>query len=325
MTADSDHDWLTGRRDAASIVALDDVCPVDPHGLYRATPSGLWVPTSPRSRRQLRVADLFCGAGGFSLGVQEAGLNVVAALEWEPWAIQTYLGNLGSVGGCAVAYVDESDRKRHQKVLKKLKRSKASGWIGQHNPRRDGSGCRAMVMGDASKVTGDTIRDALRAIGEDTTIDVVIGGPPCQGMSVMGKQQTDDPRNNLVIEFVRIADELGADVFMMENVPPLLTQEKFRPIFEAVLARAHAAGFTVTANVLDAANYGVPQRRTRAFVVGARGEASERPFTFAMPTHWSFVAAPGGERSSFLERDRDARASNEPEPDEPDQLELGSW
>lgn len=309
------------------IVTLDDIRPIDPHGLYEQRASGLYVPSRPRSRRPLRVADLFCGCGGFSLGMQEAGLNVVAAVEWEPWAIQSYLSNLGSVGGCAVAYAEESDRKRHQKVLKKLKQSQASGWIGQHNPRRDGSGCRAMVMGDASKITGDTVRDALRAIGDDTTIDVVIGGPPCQGMSTMGKQDPDDPRNNLVLEYARLADELGADMFVMENVPPLITQEKYRPLFEAFVARAHAAGFSVVANVLDAANYGVPQRRHRAFVVGTRGEADERPFALPMPTTWSFGSTPAGRRWSFLDRDRgsaneDSEGEDAAGDSEADQLEL---
>jgi DNA (cytosine-5)-methyltransferase 1 len=199
------------------ILTLDDVFPVDPHGLYQESPSGLYVPTRPRRRRPLRVADLFCGAGGFSLGVQQAGLNVVAAVEWDPWASQTYLGNLGSAFGCAIGYVDDADRARHQKILRKLKESSSSGWIGRHNHRRDGSGCRALIMGDASKITGEMIRDALAAIGESGEIDVVIGGPPCQGMSSMGKQKPDDPRNNLVLEFVRLADELGAEVFMMEN------------------------------------------------------------------------------------------------------------
>jgi len=281
------------------IATLDELSPVDPHGLYQQRPSGLYVPVRPRSRRPLRVADIFCGCGGFSLGIQEAGLNVVAAVEWGPSAVQTYLSNLGSVQGCVVAYVDEADRTRHQKLLKKLKESTATGWIGRHNPRRDGSGCRAMVMGDATKITGDTIRDALAAIGESHTIDVVIGGPPCQGMSTAGRQRPDDPRNNLVLEFVRIADELGADMFVLENVPPLVTQQKFRPLFDALVARAHTGGFSVVANVLDAVHYGVPQYRRRAFVVGTRGDASE--FVFPMPTTWAFGSTPAGKRWSFLD------------------------
>ena len=265
---------------------------------YRRTRSGLYVPgTRRRQRGRPRAADIFAGCGGFSLGMQQAGLNVVAAVEWDVDAAQAYLSNLGSVYGCAVAYVDEPDRARLAKALKRGKVQE--GWVGQHNPDLDGSGCRAFVLGDATKVTGELIRSTLAAIGEDPTIEVVCGGPPCQGMSTAGRQDPADPRNNLVLEFVRIADELRASVFCMENVPPLLTAKKFRPLFDSLVARAREAGFDVVANVLDAVNYGVPQYRRRAFVVGTRGEAKRRPFSFAMPTHWSFGAT-DSKRWSFL-------------------------
>jgi DNA (cytosine-5)-methyltransferase 1 len=267
---------------------------------WRRTEGGLIVPRARRAGRKLRAVDVFAGCGGFSLGMHQAGLDVIAAVEWAPWAVMTYLTNLGSVDGCAICYVDDVDKQRFAKALEKQGESQHSKWIGSNNPDRDGSGCRAMVIGDASKVTGSLIQEALGAIKSSTPIDVVFGGPPCQGMSSSGKQNPADPRNNLVLEFVRIADELGAELFVMENVPPLVTQAKFRPLFNALVDRAHAAGFTVTANVLDAANYGVPQRRRRAFVVGARGEANARPFSFAMPTNWAFVAEPGGERTDFL-------------------------
>lgn len=277
---------------------------------FRLTRSGLYVP-DVRHAGALRAADVFAGVGGFSLGMQQAGINVVAAVERDGMAAQTYLSNLGSVRGCAVAYVTEADRQRFAKSLKRTKAKE--GWVGAHNPDLDGGGCRAFVMGDASKVTGDLIRSTLLAIGEDTTIDVVFGGPPCQGMSMAGRQDPGDPRNNLVLEFVRIADELGASVFCMENVPPLLTMKKFRPLFEAVVSRARAAGFDVVANILDAVHYGVPQFRRRAFVVGTRGEAAERTFAFPMPTTWAFGAT-SSKRWSFL-------SYHEPEASEPPEEE----
>lgn len=298
------------RELAAGVVTLDDVCPADPHGLWQERPSGLYVPARPG--RRVRAADLFCGCGGFSLGMQQAGIDVVAAVERDPWAITTYLSNLGSRAGCAVAYVSDDDRARLFKVLngKRGQHHKTgwiapadpvtSGWIGAHNPDHDGSGCRALIMGDAAQVSGDMIRDALAAVGESPEIDVVCGGPPCQGMSKAGRQRPDDERNNLTLEFWRIAAELGARVVLMENVPPLLTEKKFRPLFDAIVERAVAAGYTIVANVLDAANYGVPQYRRRAFVVGTRDGAA---FQFPMPATWAFGAGPGIERWSFLERD----------------------
>lgn len=296
------------RELAAGLVTLDGGS--DPDACWDRRASGLYVPARPN--RRLRGADLFCGCGGFSLGMQAAGIDMVAAVEWEPWAIVTYLSNLGSRAGCAVSYVSEDDRTRLFKVLngKRGKASKTgwiapadpktSGWIGAHNPNRDGSGCRAMIMGDAAQVSGDMIRDALAAVGESPEIDVVCGGPPCQGMSKAGRQRPDDARNNLTLEFWRIAAELGARCVVMENVPPLLTEKKFRPLFDALVEQAVEAGYTIVANVLDAVNYGVPQYRRRAFVVGTRDGAA---FQFPMPATWAFGAGPGVERRSFLDRD----------------------
>lgn len=284
--------------------------PPEEGDLWDQRPSGLYVPARPG--RRVRGADLFCGCGGFSLGFQQAGIDVVAAVEWDPWAIVTYLSNLGSRAGCAVGYVSDADRERLFKVLNGKRGRvgktgwlapadpKTSGWIGAHNPDRDGSGCRAMIMGDAAQVTGDTIRDALAAVGEPPDIDVVCGGPPCQGMSKAGRQRPDDARNNLTLEFWRIAAELGARAVVMENVPPLLTEKKFRPLFDAIVERAVAAGYTIVANVLDAVNYGVPQYRRRAFVVGTRDGTA---FQFPTPATWAFGAGPGIERWSFLDRD----------------------
>jgi len=262
--------------------------------VWERTESGLVVPAPqilvPKHMREperpiIRAVDLFCGCGGFSLGMQQAGIDVVAAVEWEPNAAVTYLANLGSARGCAVSYVGDGDRGRFAKTLKKLKLT--DGWIGQHNPDKSGSGCRAMIIGDVAQVDAETIQEALGALNCRTPIDLVFGGPPCQGFSRAGKQDPTDARNNLVLEFVRIADDLGADTFVMENVPPLMTESKFRPLFNALVKRANDAGFDVVANVLDAANYGVPQRRRRTFVVGTRGKAEGR-FQFPIPTHWCF-------------------------------------
>lgn len=254
-------------------------------------PSGLLV---PHEERMMQAVDLFAGCGGFSLGMQEAGFDVVAALEWDPCAVQSYLLNLGSRLGCAVMYVDESDRARFTKSLSKAKLE--DGWIGSNNGDRTGAGCRAMIVGDASKVSGDDVRAALRATLTDERVDVVFGSPPCTGFSTAGKQDPDDPRNSLVLEFWRIASELGADAVVMENVPPLMYDKKFRPVWDAMVKAANASGYDVVANVVDAANYGVPQFRRRVIVVGMKPGATDRHFQFPMPTHWGFGAPADGKK-----------------------------
>ena len=94
---------------------------------------------------------------------------------------------------------------------------------------------------------------------------VIIGGPPCQGFSQLGTRDPDDPRNRLWREYVRVLRLTGADVFVMENVPQLLKSEQFQLFLDAV-----EPDFSVTSGVLNAADYGVPETRRRAIVIGSR-------------------------------------------------------
>jgi DNA (cytosine-5)-methyltransferase 1 len=95
---------------------------------------------------------------------------------------------------------------------------------------------------------------------------VVVGGPPCQGFSQLGNRDPADPRNNLWRHFVRVLDASSAVVFVMENVPALLASPQFHRFQAAVRKR----DFSVATAVLCAADYGVPQIRKRAFVIGSR-------------------------------------------------------
>lgn len=95
---------------------------------------------------------------------------------------------------------------------------------------------------------------------------VVIGGPPCQGFSLLNKKREIDPRKQLWRPFMEVVARADADVFVMENVRQLLTSAEFHEI----RAEADGLGFQVASSVLCAADYGVPQERYRAFIVGAR-------------------------------------------------------
>jgi DNA (cytosine-5)-methyltransferase 1 len=104
--------------------------------------------------------------------------------------------------------------------------------------------------------------------------DVLIGGPPCQGFSALGTRDPMDPRNKLWREYVRVLDATGADVFVMENVPGLLSSSQFAMFTRAVAAR----GFHLAEDaILNAADFGVPQRRRRAIVIGSRLGVPELP------------------------------------------------
>jgi DNA (cytosine-5)-methyltransferase 1 len=96
--------------------------------------------------------------------------------------------------------------------------------------------------------------------------DVVIGGPPCQGFSLLNKGRDNDPRKHLWRPFMDVVGMSGADVFVIENVPQMLGGAEH----EGVLRAAERLGFEVVSAKLCAADYGVPQARWRAFIVGSR-------------------------------------------------------
>jgi DNA (cytosine-5)-methyltransferase 1 len=105
------------------------------------------------------------------------------------------------------------------------------------------------------------------------TARVVIGGPPCQGFSQLGTRDPDDPRNRLWREYARVVKVTGAQMFVMENVPQLLRSSQYEQFYKEM----RRSGFKVTADVLNAADYGVPQTRRRAIVIGSRLGQPELP------------------------------------------------
>ncbi|RYE58979.1 MAG: DNA cytosine methyltransferase [Sphingobacteriales bacterium] len=115
-------------------------------------------------------------------------------------------------------------------------------------------------------VFGDIIDILLDTKVRIPKADIVIGGPPCQGFSLLNKNRTLDPRKHLWIPFMEVVKRSGAKVFVMENVPELLASEEFVQIQEW----ASKDGFQITPCKLIAADYGVPQVRTRAFIMGSK-------------------------------------------------------
>ena len=114
------------------------------------------------------------------------------------------------------------------------------------------------------------------------SVDFVIGGPPCQPFSIVGKLKgSDDHRADLINQYVRIISELQPSAFVLENVPNL-AKIADGAILNATIRRLKALGYSVRDEVLSAAEFGVPQNRKRLFVVGILGE---RTIEFPTPTH----------------------------------------
>lgn len=170
------------------------------------------------------AVDLFAGAGGLSLGLEQAGFDIMASVEIDP--------------------IHCSAHKYNFPMCKTI--------------------CRSVV-----DVTGEYVRE-VSGIGEKE-IDVVIGGAPCQGFSLIGKRALDDDRNKLVYHYVRLVLELKPKYFIFENVKGL-TVGKHKQFLVEIMDAFKDGGYDVVSDykVLNAADYGVPQDRRRLFLMGGR-------------------------------------------------------
>lgn len=211
---------------------------------FEKSSSGLFLPESCKRHSPIAV-DLFCGCGGFSLGMIQAGWTVIAAVDQDPYAALTYLTNLGT-HPVDLQFVDPSDRVKFEKVIQS--QVKQVGPIqqiplsGQHRPP-DRLGVKHFWLGDIRKLKGSSILRATQKRQGD--IDCVFGGPPCQGFSKIGKREVLDPRNSLLFEFARMILEIMPKTFVMENVPGILSMvtPEGIPVIEAFCRILSDGGF----------------------------------------------------------------------------------
>lgn len=176
-----------------------------------------------QSMTTLTAIDLFSGCGGLSLGLKKAGFKILAAVEMDELAAETYSKNL-----------------KKTKVLRvDIRRISPSEVMRLCNLKR-----------------GD--------------LDLLAGCPPCQGFSTLrtlnGHTNVDEPMNDLVFQFRRFARALLPKTIMMENVPGLAKDARL----ETFCRSLRGLGYSVKFDVLDAADYGVPQRRRRMILIASR-------------------------------------------------------
>ena len=120
------------------------------------------------------------------------------------------------------------------------------------------------------KILPTSVRDLSLRHLESENIDVVFGGPPCQGFSVAGKMDPNDERSGLVFDFMRTVREARPKSFVMENVKPLAVASRWENVRNRLKRRASDAGYQTALIVLRATDYGVPQARERMFFIGVR-------------------------------------------------------
>jgi DNA (cytosine-5)-methyltransferase 1 len=107
---------------------------------------------------------------------------------------------------------------------------------------------------------------AIQELDTFPSCDLLVGGPPCQGFSNLGEKVPNDPRRQLWRHFLRAVKDANPLIFVMENVPPLLKSAEYYEICK----EARKLGYEVEGRILNAADYGIPQQRKRAFVIGSK-------------------------------------------------------
>jgi DNA (cytosine-5)-methyltransferase 1 len=180
----------------------------------------------------LTAVELFCGAGGMALGFEQAGFDLLAAVDLDPVHLSAHERNFPL---CEPVCADISTISASE-----ITEAARRGWARRH--------------------------PATRLAGR---VDCVFGGPSCQGFSVIGSRKSDDPRNALVAQFARLVVSLRPRWFVMENVPGLVSP-RYRPVLDAFFKTLRDAGYAVGEPWrLNARDHDVPQERKRVFVVGA--------------------------------------------------------
>ena len=200
---------------------------------------------------------LFTGCGGAALGVCAAGFEVRVMVEWDKAACDTLRGNWTRAGW---------ERWTGDLITGKKPKWGTSNWHQKREP--------AIIQADITKIsTAEILFAAGLRVGECTLLE---GGFPCQGFSTANRSRnvsdhTTDKRNVLYQECVRVIREALPKSFFLENVPGLVSMEKGGVI--RMIARDLAeSGYKVTWQVLNAADYGVPQNRIRVFIMGERND-----------------------------------------------------
>jgi len=180
----------------------------------------------------LAVLDLFAGCGGLSLGLQQAGFRIVAAVEKDVWASETYAHN---------------------------------------HPDTE------LLSVGVETLTTEFLRRRFRG-----HVDVIVGGPPCQGFSVSGKRQYGVflDKNRLIHEYIRAVDAVAPSMFLLENVRGFTSAslDGRERALGVLLGGLEGLGYHLYSAVLQAVDFGLPQYRSRLFVIGSREELSDSPF-----------------------------------------------
>lgn len=179
---------------------------------------------------KFKILDLFCGAGGFSCGLDSLDdFETVIGVDFDKNVLETFERNIkGSI----------------------------------------------TINGD---LTNEELKKKIISLSKAKGVNMIIGGPPCQGFSLKGKNLgLDDPRNFLFLEYVKLVKELNPELFIIENVKNLINACDGYFIRQ-ILIEFHKLGYIINYGVLKASDFGVPQNRERAIIIGSKSKSIDLP------------------------------------------------
>jgi DNA (cytosine-5)-methyltransferase 1 len=213
--------------------------------------------------KELNYIDLFAGAGGLSEGFIRAGFKPIAHVEMNKDACDTLRTR------SAFHWLKENNKKVYYDYLKLDNKVKTDLWNEVPDNVID-----SVINKEISDNTREEIFKLIDEKLENKKVDLIIGGPPCQAYSVVGrardpKNMEDDPRNHLYKYYVKFLEKYNPSMFVFENVPGILSAKNghyLDLIFEAV----RKAGYELEKKVLNAKNFGVLQDRKRVIIIGWR-------------------------------------------------------
>jgi DNA (cytosine-5)-methyltransferase 1 len=178
----------------------------------------------------LNVIDLFCGCGGMSKGLTDAGLNIIAGIDIWDKAVISYNKNFEHKAYCE----------------------------------------------DLTQLSPEKFNDLYNK--DNKTIDVLVGGPPCQSFSIAGKRDKDDPRNALFMEYVKYLDYFNPKAFIMENVIGMLSKKTANgeQVIDIIMEQLNK-NYNCIITKLYASDFEVPQNRRRVIIIGVRKDLDIYP------------------------------------------------
>lgn len=179
---------------------------------------------------EFKVLDLFCGAGGLSVGLDQIKeIETVIGVDFDKNAINTFNNNFPN------------------------------------------------AIGIVADITNEDSKNEIIKLAKEKKVNMIVGGPPCQGFSLKGKNLgMDDPRNFLFLEYYYMVKKIKPEVFVIENVKNILNSENgyFK---DQIIEKFSGLGYIINYGVLNAKNYGVPESRERAIIIGSLSRSVSLP------------------------------------------------